>query len=443
MKSALLIGINYVNTPEQRLYGCINDVQQMSKMLTEIYEYDNIRLLIDTDINSLNQPTKNNILNEMKKIIMSSQQNDEIWIHFSGHGTQVTDRNGDERDGRDECIVPSDFRNGLITDDEIFEIVKYSKCPTRIIIDACNSGTGADLGYCWNFVNNQCQPVLNTHPKNENITAPIVMISGCMDPQTSADAWSDTLRMSMGALTCAIWDILTNENTITIENLFTKIHQLMIQRGYTQRPVLSSATKDLNLKNNFITKIVPISLPLEEEINENTIETQTDIVQTTNQTTQTENQNILDLEQTVTFLQEQLNTLRSENNSLKTENNSLKTENNSLKTENNSLKTENNSLKTENNSLKTEINNSNTQRTNLQNQINNLNKVISDNQNEINRLRGQLNSFNNTIPLSQHNSIKNALENEIRLYKASISRLNTTIAILRRNAVLTQRREFK
>jgi hypothetical protein len=424
MKSALLIGINYVNTPEQRLYGCINDVEQMKKMLSEIYGYDDIRMLTDTDSNPNNIPTKNNIINELKNIIMKSQQCEEIWIHYSGHGTQITDRNNDEKDGKDECIVPSDYRNGLITDDEIFEIVKITKCPTRIIIDACNSGTGADLGYCWNMVNNQCVFNSNTHAKNENITSPIVMISGCMDPQTSADAWSDSLRKSMGALTCAIWDVLTNKNNITIEDLYISVSRLIIERGYTQRPVLSSAIKDLDLKRFFIRKdesiatSAPISTTTSTSTSAQAIqETSTTSIPSTNdEQTQTENQSILDLENTVTFLQEQLTNVRNENNI---------------------LRSDNNNIRNENNNLKKDIENKNT----INSQLTlDLNKTRTELANEINRLK---NEYKNVISLREHNNIKNRLENEIKNYKVLIMRLNSTIAILRRNMNMIQRREFR
>ena len=39
-----------------------------------------------------------------------------------GHGGQIEDKSGDEDDGFDEILIPSDYKeNGHIVDDEIFE----------------------------------------------------------------------------------------------------------------------------------------------------------------------------------------------------------------------------------------------------------------------------------------------------------------------------------
>jgi hypothetical protein len=69
----------------------------------------------------------------------------------AGHGGQLKDRNGDEPDGQDEVLFPSDYANaGCITDDEL-----YSTFVSRIspgvhvvaVIDSCHSGTAMDLPY--------------------------------------------------------------------------------------------------------------------------------------------------------------------------------------------------------------------------------------------------------------------------------------------------------
>jgi hypothetical protein len=45
-------------------------------------------------------------------------------IPDSGHGAQIKDKNGDERDGEDELIFPVDFkRAGQILDDDMHAIM--------------------------------------------------------------------------------------------------------------------------------------------------------------------------------------------------------------------------------------------------------------------------------------------------------------------------------
>ena len=49
-----------------------------------------------------------------------AQPNDSLFLHYSGHGGQTFDMNGDEEDGQDEFICPVDHKTaGNIVDDEL------------------------------------------------------------------------------------------------------------------------------------------------------------------------------------------------------------------------------------------------------------------------------------------------------------------------------------
>lgn len=122
-KKALLIGINYINSPNQ-LYGCINDVINMRNMLIDAYGYDSNNITVLREYTN-NLPTRANIINNITSIVSQSGNLKELWIHYSGHGSQIGDRNNDETDGLDEIIVPLDYQDsGFITDDVIFNIMK-------------------------------------------------------------------------------------------------------------------------------------------------------------------------------------------------------------------------------------------------------------------------------------------------------------------------------
>ena len=172
-KKALLIGINYYDTPSVALKGCVNDVVNMRNMLIDAYGYDsaNITVLRDDATNTVDKPTAANIVKHLGSIIAQSASLKEIWIHYSGHGSQIRDINGDETDRKDEVIVPADYsRAGLITDDIIFNIVKQSQCPTVLIFDSCNSGTVCDL--MWNFNIVSASRVSAVKTNNTAITNP-------------------------------------------------------------------------------------------------------------------------------------------------------------------------------------------------------------------------------------------------------------------------------
>jgi hypothetical protein len=66
------------------------------------------------------EPTRDNILRWMKWLIADCRAGDSLFISFSGHGSQVKDERGQERDGMNETLCPVDFTvAGMIVDDEV------------------------------------------------------------------------------------------------------------------------------------------------------------------------------------------------------------------------------------------------------------------------------------------------------------------------------------
>lgn len=102
------------------------------------------------------QATRNNIIKKFNQLIDQAQINDIIYIHFSTHGQQVIDLDGDEEDGLDEAIIAYDahktFLKGVyegknhLIDDELNKLLsairtKIGKLGTLVVvIDACHSG---------------------------------------------------------------------------------------------------------------------------------------------------------------------------------------------------------------------------------------------------------------------------------------------------------------
>ena len=120
----LLIGINYYKT-EAELSGCINDVHMMKDYLvSQGYSAakKDMRLLTDDGKND-GMPTRAEILRGIKWLTEGAQDGDSLFLHFSGHGTQTKDLDGDEADGMDEAICPVDYdKSGLIIDDLLFQL---------------------------------------------------------------------------------------------------------------------------------------------------------------------------------------------------------------------------------------------------------------------------------------------------------------------------------
>jgi hypothetical protein len=244
MKKALLVGINYKGIPGAALNGCINDIVNISEVLIDSYDYEsrNITQLRDDISNPAFLPTRANILAGLNALVAQSANLSEIWFHYSGHGSQVRDTNMDEADRLDEILVPLDFqRSGFIVDDEIFNIVKNSKCKTILIFDSCHSGSVCDLQWGYQYVNGSLMKSMAT---NKIINNPnIFCFSGCKDPETSADAYSREKQMGVGAFTDTFIRCLRNNRmNVDILKLYSDICVTIKQAGFSQSPAFSCSS---------------------------------------------------------------------------------------------------------------------------------------------------------------------------------------------------------
>ena len=230
-KKALIIGINYIGT-SSALNGCINDAKSIETYLKE-QNYTNIKIL--TDQTAL-IPIRENILNEIKTLLETSNENDTLFIYYSGHGSNTVDRNGDELDGYDELIVPLDFK--YIKDDELKTLINtYGKTKTNVIalFDSCNSGTALDLKYQILEKVNDDDITENTNTAETNCNA--FLLSGCRDNQVSLETFINNKQQ--GAMTWSFLETVRNNKQISWRNLVKKMRELLKPQS-DQIPQLSS-----------------------------------------------------------------------------------------------------------------------------------------------------------------------------------------------------------
>lgn len=246
-KKALLVGINYFKTPAQ-LNGCITDIKNVRNMLIDAYDYRDSDIVMLRDDDPTKMPTRQNIINALNALINSSANSSEIWFHYSGHGTGIADKNGDEADRKDEAIVPSDYTTaGLIVDDDLFQIVKNSKCKTIMMFDCCHSGTGCDLQFSYEYVNGSFRKTTNNAKVILNPN--IFMMSGCKDSQTSADAFNNVSKEFVGAFTDSLLECLrASQHNIDILKLYNNVCFALKQKGFTQLPILSCSSVNILCK---------------------------------------------------------------------------------------------------------------------------------------------------------------------------------------------------
>lgn len=224
-KSALLIGCNYIGTSKQ-LNGCINDVENIKTLLTNKFKFTNIKTLTD---NTEQKPTRDNILLEFKNLLINAQDGDVLFFSFSGHGSQTFDINKDEDDRMDETIISLDMKN--IIDDEFNSIIKQFMKPNVklfALFDSCHSGTMLDLNI------------------NNNLLGTIVMISGCLDSQTSVDAYIN--NKFQGAMTWSFLESINSTSTPTPKSWLELVESMktLLKSRYIQIPLLSMDENILN-----------------------------------------------------------------------------------------------------------------------------------------------------------------------------------------------------
>jgi hypothetical protein len=136
---ALLVGINAY--PSAPLRGCVNDITEMHKLLKQRNPTGKFQVLAD------HEATADAILSGLAWLAEpdgGTTGGGTRVFHFSGHGTFVADKNGDERDGRDECICPYDYASGGLLDDDRLHHA-YQRFDRRdhllLVMDSCHSGT--------------------------------------------------------------------------------------------------------------------------------------------------------------------------------------------------------------------------------------------------------------------------------------------------------------
>jgi hypothetical protein len=185
------------------------------------------------------------ILQKLRELATASTSEDLDFVYFqySGHGSSVADQTGDERDGRDETLIGSDFRTigagGIITDDALLSAMHDFNPATRVVcvLDACHSGTGLDLRFSWEGTRSATIENLGCTTK-----ARIISLSGSLDSGTSADVYNMNRDEKYGgALTNCMLKVLHEKGNLDSFALLAAVRLKLKERGFAQVPKLCSS----------------------------------------------------------------------------------------------------------------------------------------------------------------------------------------------------------
>ncbi|WP_179345589.1 caspase family protein [Winogradskyella ursingii] len=133
-----------------------NDVSIIQDaLLNQNFKSENITVLLNE------QATRIGILSAIEALQAKLNKGDIVVIHYSGHGQQIFDNNGDEIDGKDEAIVPYDALvrytsnykgENHIRDDELGNIIANFRNTLGkdgqllMLLDSCHSGSSTRGG---------------------------------------------------------------------------------------------------------------------------------------------------------------------------------------------------------------------------------------------------------------------------------------------------------
>ena len=280
MNKALLIGINRYKIPGADLRGCVNDVNNLKAALLKHFSFQEKNIKILTDLKA----TKKAMQDGITRLVKGAKRGDVLLFHYSGHGSNVPDDNGDEADSRDEILCPTnlDWKDPM-TDDWLR--TAFDKVPAdvnlTVIMDCCHSGTNTrvivspDAPIIERFL--PCpldllavesgrrltgeikgkRATLEKRAKRKkdviDINIPEVLITGCRDTQTSADAHIG--GSYNGALTYNLVAAMEEKSgKLTYGELHSRTLRLLKDGGFDQAPQLEG--RAANFARPFLAPLV-------------------------------------------------------------------------------------------------------------------------------------------------------------------------------------------
>lgn len=152
-KFALIVAISeYPRESGWSALSSYNDIALIKEsLINQGFTEDYIQVITDSDA------SKAGIQNALETLIERVQNGDVVVFHFSGHGQQIQDDDGDEVDGYDESLVPFGarmyYKKGVYTGQDHFRddlLQEYlgllrkkagSSGHILVTLDACHSGT--------------------------------------------------------------------------------------------------------------------------------------------------------------------------------------------------------------------------------------------------------------------------------------------------------------
>ena len=255
-KRALVIGIG--NYPEASGWAKINGDKDLpivrDMLLANGFQSKDIVELKNESA------TADAIRKALDALVGKAAKGDVIYIHFSGHGQQITDLHGDEEDGFDEAWIPIDAQfsyakgkyegENHIVDDQLNQWLSQlrSKVGTTgkitVVADACHSGGGSrgdedETEYVVRGTSDAFVIPGNTKPFSGEVgTIDWIFISACKSYQCNYE------YKGTGSLTYALGQQKANLSSTPAQQIQRSIRSTIANIiPFTQTPVLEASVE--------------------------------------------------------------------------------------------------------------------------------------------------------------------------------------------------------
>ena len=255
-KRALVIGIG--NYPEASGWAKINGDKDLpivrDMLLANGFQSKDIVELKNESA------TADAIRKALDALVSKAAKGDVIYIHFSGHGQQITDLHGDEEDGFDEAWIPIDAQfsyakgkyegENHIVDDQLNQWLSQLRSKVgatgkiTVVADACHSGGGSrgdedETEYVVRGTSDAFVIPGNTKPFSGEVgTIDWIFISACKSYQCNYE------YKGTGSLTYALGQQKANLSSTPAQQIQRSIRSTIANIiPFTQTPVLEASVE--------------------------------------------------------------------------------------------------------------------------------------------------------------------------------------------------------
>jgi hypothetical protein len=260
-RHALLIGVSGYERPGTPdgwwALHTGNDIEAVRTLLTRSFGFPEENLHVLT---SPEATTGTSIVRGFRDLIARVEPGDIVFVQYSGHGNEIPDQDGDELDGRDESLVPSDYVSRVdgsrnLRDDMLGELLEElaARKPgsATFVFDCCFSGTATRGGRCVVRGGSTPGPAPTRSgggasarggglvPRGHPLTQGVVVLSATAEGQVAHETQDPETGKVMGLLTWAFVQAAARaDGETSYRDLYERMLAAMGRENHEQTPTV-------------------------------------------------------------------------------------------------------------------------------------------------------------------------------------------------------------